>query len=224
MSYAHVSNSRGFTLIEILLATVIFALVSLASFAILDGVITGNEMSVQATEELHGMERTFFWMEKDFLQASTRQVRVDGEAPTDKIFIGGELINESQGGAVSFTHDGWRNPAMILPRAEIQWVAYRMFEDNLERLYHNYPDPVTGEEPKKQILLEGIIALEFEYYSSSGWGNVWEQSGLPRAVKVAIETESMGKVERIFLLTDTASQGNSNANKGIASGSGRTKP
>jgi general secretion pathway protein J len=199
---APISKQSGFTLIEMLLASVIFALVGLASFSILSAVLDSNDLSKETTLELNGVQRAFFWMERDFLQATKRQVRVDGEAASDKIFIGGDLIMESQGGAVAFTHDGWRNPAMILPRAEIQSVSYRMFEDKLERSFFNYPDPVTGEEPKRQILLENVESLAFEYYSTDGWGNVWEQAGLPRAVKIAIETKALGKIERIFLLTD----------------------
>lgn len=224
-----VKTQGGFTLIEMLLATVIFALIGIASHTILTAVTDSNELSVQATEELHGMERAFFWMERDFLQAATRRVRVDGDPPTDKIFVGGDLIYESQGGAVSFTHDGWRNPGMILPRSEIQRVAYRMFEGNLERHYYNYPDPVTGELPRVQILLKDIISLKFEFYGGNGWGEAWEDAGLPTAVKVAIETESMGLVERLFLLTDNVlPEGNGNGNpqqgggnRNPASGGGR---
>jgi general secretion pathway protein J len=196
----------GFTLIEMLLASVIFALVSYASFSMLTAVTDANALSEETTKELYGVQRAFFWMERDFLQATKRQVRVDGEKATDKIFSGGELLMESEGGAVAFTHDGWRNPGMILPRSEIQSVSYRMFEGKLERLFFNYPDPVTGEIPKSQILLEEIEGLSFEFFSSDGWGNVWEKPGLPRAVKVEIETKALGKLERIFLLTDNVQE------------------
>ncbi len=214
MNTRRLKPQSGFTLIEMLLATVIFALIGIASHSILTAVTDSNELSVQATEELHGLERAFFWMERDFLQAATRQVRIDGDAPTDKIFVGGDLIFESQGGAVAFTHDGWRNPGMILPRAEIQRVAYRMFDGKLERQYFNYPDPVTGEEPRVQVLLEGLESLKFEFYGGNGWGEAWEDGGLPTAVKVTIETKNMGVVERIFLLTDNALGGSDSKSSG----------
>jgi general secretion pathway protein J len=194
------SHQAGFTLIEMLLAAAIFALVSMAGFQILTTVTNSNDHSVEVTEQLHGVQRAFFWIERDFLQITKRQVRVDGEAPTDKIFVGGELLNESESGAVSFTHDGWRNPGMILPRSEIQSVAYRMFDSNLERSFYNYPDPVTGEIPKVQILLEGIEKLAFEYFSEDGWVDEWDKEGLPSAVKVMIETQALGEIERVFML------------------------
>ena len=79
------AGQGGFTLIEMLLASVIFALVSYASFSMLTAVTDANALSEETTKELYGMQRAFFWMERDFLQATKRQVRVDGEKATDKI-------------------------------------------------------------------------------------------------------------------------------------------
>lgn len=115
-------RAQGFTLIEMILAVAIFALISMASFQILSTVTESNSHSEEVIADLHGVERAFFWIERDFLQATKRKVRVDGEAPTDNVFVGGDLIMESQDGAVAFTHDGWRNPGMVLPRSEILYL------------------------------------------------------------------------------------------------------
>lgn len=209
-------RAQGFTLIEMILAVAIFALISMASFQILSTVTESNSHSEEVIADLHGVERAFFWIERDFLQATKRKVRVDGEAPTDNVFVGGDLIMESQDGAVAFTHDGWRNPGMVLPRSEIQSVSYRMFEDNLERSFYNYPDPVEGETPRVQVLLENIIALKFEYFGEEGWGNEWNQPGIPTAVKVIIETESLGEVERWFKLAGGESVGTGKTGMGLS--------
>lgn len=214
-------KQKGFTLIEMILAVAIFALVSAAAIQILTTVLDADENSQLAIDQLYGMERAFFWIERDFLQVTKRQFRIDGEKATDKVFIGGDLIMESEGSAVMFNHDGWRNPSMILPRSEIQTVSYRMFEGNLERAYFNYPDPVTGEEPRVQILLTGVKSLTFEFFSEQGWGNVWDQSGLPSAVKVIIETETIGEVERWFKLAGATASGAKGSGMGLSRDSGR---
>lgn len=195
-------RASGFTLLEMLLATAIFALVGIASFGILTAVTDSDQLSKETSEQLQGIQRAFFLMERDFLQISQRQVRVDGEKATDRVLTGGELIMESEGGAVAFTHDGWRNPGMILARSELQSVSYRMMESKLERLFFNYTDPVTGEKPRTQILLEGLEALKFEFFAEQGWVDMWEKPGLPKAVKVTIETEALGELHRIFLFSD----------------------
>lgn len=207
---------QGFTLIEMLLAVTIFALVSLASFEILDGVTDANQASEQTIEQLHGLERAFFWIERDFLQTTQRAVRIDGEPVSEQVFFGGDLVMESEGGAVRFTHDGWRNPNMILPRSEIQAVTYRMIEGNLQREYFTYPDPVEGEQPQVQILLTDIESLVFEFFSEDGWGNVWEKPGLPSAVKVIIETEALGEVERWYKLAGATASGGMGSGMGLS--------
>ncbi|MFT4924730.1 MAG: general secretion pathway protein J [Phenylobacterium sp.] len=202
-------HSRGFTLLEMLLATAIFALVGIASFGILTAITDSDKLSKQTVEQLQGIQRAFFLMERDFLQITSRKIRIDGERAGDRIISGGELVMESEAGAVAFTHDGWRNPGMILPRSEIQSVSYRMFEGNLERLFFNYPDPVTGEKPRVQVLLEELVNLKFEFLESKTWEEEWEKPGLPRAVKVTIETDALGEVFRIFVLTDNLSSNGS---------------
>jgi general secretion pathway protein J len=196
------NKDQGFTLLEMLLATAIFALVGIASYGILTGITDSDKLSRDTTEQLEGIQRAFFLMERDFLQTSQRRVRVDGEKAGDRIFTGGELIMESEGGAVAFTHDGWRNPGLILPRSELQVVSYRMMESKLERLFFNYPDPVTGEKPRIQVLFEGMEKLTFEFYENDKWVKQWEKPGLPAAVKVTIETEALGELHRIFVLID----------------------
>ena len=210
------AKSAGFTLIEMLLAVAIFAVISVASFQILSTVADSNGHSEQVIKQLHGVERAFFWIERDFLQATRRKVRVDGEAPSDKVFVGGELILESEGDAVAFTHDGWRNPGLILPRSEIQSVIYRMYDGNLERSFYNYPDPVMGAKPRIQVLLSDIDSLKFEYFSEDGWGNVWEKEGIPSAVKVIIETDALGEVERWYKLAGANALGATGTGMGLS--------
>lgn len=209
-------HQQGFTLIEMILAVAIFMLVSIASFQILDTVTRQDAQSQETIEQLHGMERAFFWIERDLLQVSKRQIRVDGEAATDKIFVGGDLILESEGGAIAFTHDGWKNPGMVLPRSEIQTVSYKMVEGNLQRSYFNFPDPVRGEEPRVQILLKDIKALTFEFFSEDGWGNVWDKPGVPSGVKVIVETETIGVVERWYKLAGATASGATGSGMGLS--------
>ncbi len=216
------NNSRlkqsGFTLIEILLATLVFALVSMASFAVLDSVLKSDEASRQKIEELQALQRAFFIMERDFRQVSQRHVRANGERASRSVFAGGKFILESEGDAVAFVKDGWRNPGMVLPRSELQSVAYRMKEENLERMFFVYTDPVAGEEPRTQILLKDIEELTFEYMASSDWKEQWEEVTLPQAVAVKVKTKSFGEIRRIFILPETAQQVNSDGNQ---NGNGR---
>ncbi|HSG53399.1 MAG TPA: type II secretion system minor pseudopilin GspJ [Rheinheimera sp.] len=193
---------RGFTFIEMLLAAAIFALVGLASVAVLSSVTQSDELSREASERLVQLQRTMLMLERDFMQISVRHVRIDGEAPSKFRLYGEKFLFDSEDHGVSFTRQGWRNPAMILPRSEIQTVAYRLQEGTLQRMFSLFPDAVTGTEPKIQLLQNGLTGFEVAYLQGEEWQERWQDANFPKAVRITLTDESLGKLERIFLLPD----------------------
>lgn len=197
-----VKANSGFTFIEMLLAAAIFALVGLASVAILGSVTQSDELSQQASERLIQLQRTMLMLERDFMQISVRHVRIDGEAPQKFRLFGEQFLLDSEGHGVSFTRQGWRNPGMILPRSEIQTVAYRLQEGNLQRLFTLYPDAVTGTEPKIQLLQSNLTGFEVHYLQGEEWQERWQDANFPAAVRITLIDENLGRLERIFMLPD----------------------
>jgi general secretion pathway protein J len=199
-----VTNNRGFTFIEMLLAVAIFALVGLASVAVLDSVTRSDKASRDATVRLQQLQRAMMLMERDFWQISARQIRVNGEAPVAQTLAGAANWIESDDDGISFSHAGWTNPGMVLARSEVQLVGYRLKERQLQRLYYLYPDAVTGTEPNIQPLLEDIDELKFRYLikqdGQEQWKEFWDQASWPLAVKVSVKSPQLGTIERIFSL------------------------
>jgi len=194
----------GFTFIEMLLAAAIFALVGLASVAVLTSVTQSDELSQQASERLVQLQRTMLMLERDFMQISVRHVRLDGEAAQKNRLFGEKFLLESEDHGVSFARQGWRNPGMILPRSEIQTVAYRLQEGTLQRLFTLYPDAVTGTGPKIQQLQSGLSGFEVHYLQGEEWLERWQDANFPAAVRITLVDESLGRLERIFMLPDAA--------------------
>lgn len=192
----------GFTFIEMLLAVAIFAMVGLASVAVLSSVTTGDRLSQQAAERLQQLQFALMLLERDLMQISSRHIRVQGEAPRKERLVGGRFLLESEADAISFTQHGWRNPGMILPRSELQALGYRLQEEQLQRLYTLYPDAVTGTEPRVQVLLEGITELEIRYLVGERWEERWADALWPAAVRVRIGHAELGEIERVILLPD----------------------
>ena len=199
-----VKQHGGFTFIEMLLAAAIFALVGLASVAVLSSVAQSDELSQLASERLTQLQRTMLMLERDFMQISVRHVRIDGEAPQKYRLFGEKFLLQSEDHGVSFARQGWRNPGMILPRSEIQTVAYRLQDGNLQRLYSLYPDAVTGTEPKVQLLQSGLAGFEVHYLQGEDWLERWQDSNFPAAVRVTLLDDNLGRIERIFMLPDAA--------------------
>lgn len=136
------------------------------------------------------------------MQISVRHVRIDGEAPSKFRLYGEKFLFDSEDHGVSFTRQGWRNPAMILPRSEIQTVAYRLQEGTLQRMFSLFPDAVTGTEPKIQSLQSGLTGFELAYLQGEEWQERWQDANFPKAVRITLTDESLGKLERVFLLPD----------------------
>ena len=207
--------SRGFTLIEMLLAVIIFAFVGVASVAMLDTVAKSDEASRQSIERMEKLQRALMLLERDIWQITPRQVRINGEAPGKVTLAGAANFIESDDDGISFSHAGWTNPGMVLPRSEVQLVGYRLKEQKLERLFYLYPEAVTGTEPTVQTLLDGVDELKFrfmaepseEQQSELQWLESWDRAKWPRAVKVTITSPELGNIERIFMLpTNGASE------------------
>ena len=195
-------NNRGFTFIEMLLAVAIFALVGLASVAVLDSVTRSDEASRAATLRLQQLQRAMMVIERDFWQISQRQIRVNGEAPVAQTLAGAVNWIESDDDGISFSHAGWTNPGMVLARSEVQLVGYRLKERQLQRMYYLYPDAVTGTEPNVQPLLEEIDELKFRYLvkedGQEQWKEFWDQGNWPLAVKMTLKSPQLGVIERVF--------------------------
>lgn len=193
---------RGFTLIEVLLAIAIFAVISLASVSIFDGVIQSEEISKNKMSRLNEIQRALLIMERDFLQISYRSVRIEGEAPiTDFIYSEGSDFS-SQTATIAFVRGGWTNPGLLIPRSDLQSVAYRLEGNILERLHYNFVDSVVGEEPKVRQLISNVNAFELMYFYQNKWQKKVVKGQLPQAIQIKIETDDFGLIERKFLVVD----------------------
>ncbi|CAM3931695.1 type II secretion system minor pseudopilin GspJ [Rheinheimera salexigens] len=196
------NRGQGFTFIEMLLAVSLFALVGLASIAVLSSVTKSDELSRESSQRLIEIQRTMLMLERDFMQISARHVRIDGEPAEKNRLVGAQYLFDSEDHGISFSRQGWRNPGMILPRSEIQAVAYRLQEGVLQRLFTLYPDAVTGTVPRIQMLQSDLTGFEVEYLLAETWQQRWQDSNLPTAVKVTLIHTYLGRIERIFMLPD----------------------
>ncbi len=201
---------RGFTLIEILIAMAIFTLIGLASTGLLTTVIDSNDISEERFAKLQLLQRAMITIERDLQQAVPRAIRYNGEKQ-DMVMAGGKL-NGSDDDGIGFVRGGWHNPQLMLPRSTLQYVAYRLNENRLERLYSNYVDNVIGYEPKVRVLLEDIESLNIEFLATSSnesldededlsWNESYKGTALPRAVAIEFVSKDFGKIRREFTLT-----------------------
>ncbi|GGF62527.1 type II secretion system minor pseudopilin GspJ [Alteromonas lipolytica] len=200
-------HNRGFTLIEILIAMAIFAMLGLASTALLTTVIDSDEISTEKFARLQQLQRFMITLERDVQQAMPRAARVEG-LDNNIVMRGGSETDDSDAGGLAFVRGGWHNPKLALPRSTLQGVAYRLREDKLERLSTVYVDNVLGNEPKVREMLDQVTNFSVEFYTGGGesgesaWHDSYIGEALPRGVRITITLADIGEIQRVFALTE----------------------
>ncbi len=193
---------RGFTLIEMLMAIVVFALLSLSSATILQQTLRSNEISQANQERLRDLQRTMLMFEHDFGQMVARTNRNPFGEVTDQIFeYGGNYANSDAQG-IRFYRLGWLNPQGRLPRGSLQQVIYRVENGQLQRQHSIYPDPVAAQELETLALLDEVLDLRFAFFINGSWVTQTDGQSLPQAIAVELELAELGVIRRQFLLPD----------------------
>jgi general secretion pathway protein J len=193
-------TNNGFTLLEVLIAIAIFSMISMSSFTIFNTVLKGNESSKIRTERVNELQRGFLLIERDLLQIAKRSIRLNGEAPQqDFLYTDSNSFSNGES-TLAFVRNGWTNPGLLLPRSNMQSVAYQLNEGTFERLHFNFVDAIQGQEPKRRKLITEIEALNFEFFYDKKWQKQIINKSLPQAIAVELITKDYGLIRREFLV------------------------
>ncbi len=206
-------RQNGFTLIEILVALFIFALVALISGQLLSRTLSAQDQLQDRGERLALVHRAMQIIQRDLLQLTNRSIRdADGFGSLAPL-----LINTD--GFIEMTRVGWRNP-LRHRRSEMQRVSYRLEDEKLIRGYWHTLDRGYDAEPAFQTLLEEVERVEFYVLDTQGeehkfWPPQLQggQAADPAAIILRFEIAPFGVVERIWQVPNvnfSAGQPNSN--------------
>lgn len=160
----------GFTLMEVLVALVVFAVIGVLATQILRQMTDFGGHAVERGGLLTDTQRALSIMRRDIEQLAHRPVRdVFGDAGMAVSIGSGERMLE-------FTRLGWRNP-LGEQRSDLQRVAYAWNGDELHRLFWRVLDRAPGSEPSRQLLLAGVSEMAFTALDSEGdEHDVWPAS------------------------------------------------
>ncbi len=194
-------KSQGFTLIEVLLALMIFATLSVAANQIFRNVIASDQQTEEVGNALKNLQRTLIIMDSDFRQMLARQYRNGGDESEQTLLEFGDDLLDSESQGIRFVRGGWINPQQLFPRGEIVKVGYRIQDEKLERIRWMYPDDSSAVEPAVMPLMEGVKSISFEVKGDDSWLKSWDTPlVMPSAIRVVLETERYGELSRVYLL------------------------
>ncbi|MCP3673795.1 MAG: type II secretion system minor pseudopilin GspJ [Gammaproteobacteria bacterium] len=200
-------HSRGFTLIEILVAVAIFGLLSIGAYTVLDAGMRSRAQTESRLSSLEALQRAIHVIEKDLRMISLRVVRDEFGGPLP--LLKGQSEESGQQADLEFTRADWRNPAG-LPRSNLQHVVYRFEQGKFERLHSIFLDQASNSPTITRTLLEDVKTFSLEFLNDQNqWNNNWSilvlsNSGtmLPKAIKIKIEIEPFGEIERLIVIAN----------------------
>ncbi len=204
-------SSDGFTLIEILVAVAIFGLLSIAAYTVLDAGMRSRQQTESRLSKLEILQRAIHTIEKDLRMLSLRQVR---DEFGDKLpLLKGQSEQAGLQGFLEFTRSGWRNPAG-LPRSNLQHVIYNFEQNTLTRQHNIFLDQASNSPKVIRTLLKDVTSFNLQFLNQQKqWNNSWSMFGnkdtqllLPRAIKLSLELEPFGKIERLMLIGNSKTQ------------------
>ena len=175
-------KTLGFTLVEILVALLVFSVVALLSARLLSQSIDNQSNLQDRGHRLAEIHRAMRVIQRDILQLSRRRIR---DAQGEEL----PALIVSDQGVIEFSRVGWRNP-LRQPRSEVQRVGYRWQDEKIIRGYWLTLDRSYDAEPAYQTLLEDVETIEF--FAVDQLGNEHNQWPLdPSASQATQEGEEL---------------------------------
>jgi general secretion pathway protein J len=192
------SNS-GFTLLEVLIAMAIFAILGLASNQMLRSVSGIEREMSQQTHAYRELIKLFGIIDRDLSQLIYRGVRDEFGDPIAAVSVNQERY------PLEFSRSGWRNP-LERARSDLQRVAYEVNGDKLQRVIWLVLDRAEDTEPKIQTLLSDVIDFKVQVIKPDGQRQelITAEDGdeVPVALEVKVTTERWGELARVIDLPD----------------------
>jgi general secretion pathway protein J len=201
-------RGRGFTLLELLVALFIAAVMFAMGYGAITQALTSRDSLKEQQAHLLELQTAVRVLEQDFMQLAPRPVRqAIGDEPAQPALLGAVPGTQP---IVALTRGGWANPAG-LPRPGLQRVAYFLENGTLRREYWNVLDPTLASTTTKRDLMTHVKAVTLRYLDQAHqWQEQWPPGTAairtqewtlrqrPLAVEITLDTEGWGKVVRII--------------------------
>ncbi len=209
-------GARGFTLVEVLVAMAITALVAVVSYSALSAALVSAERLRVSAQRAQEIGQVMAMLSRDIRQTASRTV-IDEFGQRTPAVMGGELGRDM----LTVTRAGWHNSTGA-PRGTLQRVDWWLEEETLWRGYFPVLDITPGTERIETAVLDGVERFEVRFLPNvaaleinrddvidrRNWEDSWvadlsqPDQGLPppAAVEVTMEVSGLGEVTRLYVL------------------------
>ena len=191
---------KGFTLLELLVAMAVVAVVGVMALGGLSEVIRQQTIAQQRAERWREIQFAMRIISQDLAQIHprpTREERGEDWQPS--------ILAPSVQFALEFSRGGWAN-SVALPRGSVLRVAYDWEDDTLVRFHWSVMDRTLATPPIRTELLSGVEDVEIRLLDANGeWQLDWPPASMtgaarlvarPRVVEFGVILEDFGRVWR----------------------------
>jgi general secretion pathway protein J len=203
---------EGFTLLELLVAIAILAVIGVASYTLLSSTISTRDNASAHDLNLLQLQKAMTTLQRDVEQTVPRPVRDEFGDSLPALYF-------PQDNVIELTRTGYRNP-MAESRSELVRVRYVVEAGHLRRYQWNTLDRLQGSQPQIVDMLARVEDFHVRAMDSNGqWNTGWppvaqiqQDKGLaplPVAIEVTFAESPYGSLRRVFRIVE----GNSLAQK-----------
>ncbi len=187
----------GFTLLELLVALAIFALLSALGYTGLQSLLRTQAATTERSRDFARLTRALVLLQNDVGQALARPIR-DNQGDTVVPMVADAGTNPT----LELTREGWLN----LSQGEtpmLQRIGYRFDGERLIRRSWPVLDRAPDTAPRETLALPNVKSIQLRFLDTNGsWQPSWPpaaaQQALPRAMELRLELRDWGSIRRLF--------------------------
>lgn len=200
MKLGAINRNAGFTLLELLIAVSIFAVVGVLAMSGYNELLMQRDRADETMARARNVQRAMTRLAQDFEQLEPRPIR-DATATTTNpaLYVGTQC-------AIELTRAGWTNPAGVA-RSTLQRVCYRLADGKLYRDYWTVLDRTLSNPAVQVQLLDKVTSFSLRYMDKSRqWQTTWPAlsvgsnpaRALPMAVEITVKLDDWGELKRVI--------------------------
>lgn len=192
MSINRLNQKIGFTLIEILIALFIFAIISVMLASSLRSVIDAFQRTEQKGDQLNVLRYTLLIFSREITHAIDRPIKDNGGKDEPA------LIGDNH--HISFTYTGLANS--FTKRSNLARSEYFYAENGLWRRTYPVLDRVNETKARDRLILSPVTEVRFEYWDDQGKSyNQWKSTdALPIGVSMTVTLQKGNSLSQFFYL------------------------
>jgi general secretion pathway protein J len=192
-------RTTGFTLLEVLVAMAVFAVLAGIAYGALVAALDAREGADDRNTRRAAVMRALTVLERDLLQMVRRPVWDEFAQMSPAL-----VIERPPGARLELTRTGRPNPQQA-KRSALQRVAYSVENEALVRRTWYVLDRTAQTVPAEETVLEDVEGIVFEALAGE-WSTTWPEAAqdpgqmltdMPRSVRFVITLPDIGEVARV---------------------------